>query len=1101
MQGNMRAVPGLFKDVQYGMLQILGLLLTVASYAQEVTGTIGGRVLDAKGAAIANAEVIATHVETGAVRTVRTDANGSFQIPAMRIGQYQLNASQTGFKKAIRNGIDLHIGDHLDMDLQLQVGDMTQEVTVSASASQVETETSEQGGLISGDQVRELQLNGRSFRTLLELLPGVASDMADRTDPNSTPNVSINGARSSSSSFTIDGGSNSDLIVGSGSLNTFTSVETIAEFKVITSAFAAEYGRGGFSQVNVVTRGGTKQIHGSVFEFVRNDAFDAHDFITHQVLPLKLNNFGYTLGGPVVLPHYNKDRRKTFFFFTEEFNLLSTRGDAVNTLVPTPEYKSGNFAGKVIVDPANNNIAFPGSIIPPSRIDPNAAKLLALYPNPNYLGSAALNYTSAQPSHQNWRTEMIRIDQQISPGWKLFGRWSQDGIDLFNPYGGTSTSGITTRFPGISATNVARPGKNLVLNMTNVFNQSLLNELSFTYAGRKTDQKPASEFANRDKLGIKIPELFPENDGNVIPTITLNSSYATLNVARVYLKKLFNLEMSDSMVLIQGKHQFKFGGIFSYGGNRENPSGPATNGNFGFTTAFSRDPVANMLLGYPTTYSETEHFVVSHARFGMMEMFVQDDYRIKPRLTLNYGLRHSMYFNPYDTQNILTNFLPAMYNPKNAPAINPANGQRVAGTGDPLNGVVIAGQNSPFGKRVTGNNYNLFGPRFGFAWDIFGDRTTSLRGGYGIYYTRPFIGTFINSSFDNLPFARTVTINNPQFADPTNGAQAPEGTPSLTALGVPMKAPTNQSWSIGIDKDLFKKAVLRVSYVGAKGTHLFRPTNLNDPAPGLFTKLGVNVNAVRPYLGYGAITVRESTGRSNYNSLQVSLNKRMTKSFSMGLAYTWAKSIDNASSERGGSDIPPDTRNASLERAPSDFDRTHVLTSNYIWMLPKPLKRGSLFAPMVNGWQISGITRMYSGKAFDVQLSADVAGIGAVQNQRPNIIGDTNGPRTPDEWFNRNAFGRPATGTFGNMGRNSLRGPGVQRWDISLFKNFALNERGRVVQFRAEVFNAMNHPSFTTIGTALTTTATGVTPNTNNFDVVTGTRDAREMQFAVKLTF
>ena len=1074
----------------------------MASYAQEVTGTIGGRVLDAKGAAIVGAEVIATHLETGAVRTVKTDANGSFLIPAMRIGQYRLSASQTGFKKAVRNGLELHIGNHLDIDLQLEVGNMTQEVTVSASASQVETETSEQGGLISGDQVRELQLNGRSFMTLLELLPGVASDMADRTDPNSTPAVSINGARSSSSNFTIDGGSNADVIVGSGSLNTFTSVETIAEFKVATSAFAAEYGRGGFSQVNVVTRGGTKQIHGSVFEFVRNDMFDAHDFITHQVLPLKLNNFGYTFSGPLVLPHYNKARNRTFFFWTQEFNLLSTRGDAVNTLVPTPQKKAGNFAGTTIVDPADNNIPFPGGIIPPSRFDPNGVKLLALYPDPNYAGSAALNFTSAKPSHQNWREEMLRVDHQFTPNWKIYGRYVQDSIDMYNPYGGTGTSSITTRFPGISATNMERPGKNFVLNMTNVFSQGLLNEMSATYASRRTWLTPASNFANRDALGIKIPELFPENDGRVIPIVTLNSSYATMSVARVYLKKLFNLEFSDNMTMIRGKHQFKFGGIYSFGGNRENPSGPATNGNFSFSTAFARDPVANLLLGYPTTYSETEHFVVAHTRFAMMEMFVQDDYRVSPRLTLNYGLRHAMYFNPYDTSNILTNFLPAMYDPKKAPQINPSNGQRIPGTGDPLDGIVLAGVNSPYGRRVTNNIYNLFGPRVGFAWDVFGDRTTSIRGGYGIYYTRPLIGTFINSSFDNLPFARTVTINNPMLSDPTNGAQAPESTPTVTALGNPMKAPTNQSWSIGVDRDLFKKAVMRVSYVGAAGTHLFRPTNLNDPPPGLAAQKGVNVNAVRPYLGYGAITLRESTGQSNYHSLQVSLNKRMSKNFSFGMAYTWAKSIDNGSSERGASDIPPDTRNDRLERATSDFDRTQVLTANYIWMLPKPIQRGTLFAPIVNGWQISGITRMYTGKPFDVQISSDVAGIGATQNQRPNIVNPlTTGPQSADMWFNIFAFGRPASYTFGNMGRNSLRGPGVQRWDISLFKNFALNERGRVVQFRAEVFNALNHPSLTTIATSLTTTTAGVTPVGNGFGAVTGTRDAREMQFAVKLTF
>ena len=1079
----------------------LALLLSAVANAQQITGTIGGSILDSGGASIAGAEVTATHIDTGSSRKVRADSAGSYMLPSLPIGKYQLRATHAGFKASTRNGLELHISDHLDIDLKLEVGDTSQEVTVSAAASQVEVETSEQGGLISGDQVRELQLNGRSFMTLLELLPGVASDMADRSDPNSTPSVAINGSRSSTSGFTIDGGSNADVIVGGASLNTFTSVETIAEFKVVTSAFAAEYGRGGFSQINVVTRGGTKRFRGSIYEFVRNDAFDARDWITHQVLPLKLNNFGYTFSGPLAIGNYNRNKQKTFFFWTQEFNLLSTRGDAVNTLVPTPENKVGDFRGKTIVDPSNNNIAFPASIIPASRIDQNAKRLLALYPDPNFPGSAALNYTSASPSHQNWREEMIRIDHQLTPGWKIYGRWSEDSIKLFNPYGGTSTSAIGTRFPGISATNVTRPGKNLVASMTNVFSQRLLNEFSFTYAGRETTQTPAVEFANRAKLGINIPELFPENDGGVIPIITLNSNYATMSVSRVYLKQLYNLEWSNNVTYVRGRHQYKFGGYYTTGGNRENPTGPATNGNFSFSTAFSRDPVANLLLGLPTTYTEVEHSVVSHSRFGMGELFLQDDWKLRPRLTLNYGLRYSNYQNPYDTENVLTNFLPAMYNPKNAPSINPTSGQRVAGTGDPLNGIVIAGGNSPFGERVTGNNRNLFGPRFGFAWDVFGNRSTSVRGGYGLYYTRPFIGTFINNSFDNPPFAKTVVINNPRFADPANGALAPDATPALTALGIPMKAPTNQSWSLSVDRDIFHKAVLRVAYVGSAGTHLFRPTNLNDPIPGLAARQGVSVNAVRPFLGYGAITVRESTGRSNYHSLQVSLNKRLTKFYSMGFAYTWAKSIDNASSERGASDVPPDTRNARLERAPSDFDRTQVLTANYIWLLPKPAAKGGLLSPVLNGWQISGITRMYGGKPFDVTLSADVAGIGAVQNQRPNVIANPAGPRTPDEWFNKNAFGRPATGTFGNMGRNSLRGPGLHKWDMALFKNFAMNEHGRVAQFRAEVFNAFNHPSFTTIGTALNTTATGVNPNVSNFDVVTATRDARVTQFALKITF
>src|SRR5262249_42378424 len=317
-----------FKQRIVGSVCAVGFLLAVMgspAMAQEVTGSVTGRVKDSAGQTIVGAEVTALHGATGAARNVTTGPDGAYVFTALPIGGYQISVTHAGFKKAVRSGVELHISDRLNLDITLEVGQVAEEVTVVADAAQVQSESSEQSGLISGDQVRELQLNGRSFMTLLELLPGINSDMPDRADPNTNPSLYVNGARSSASSFNIDGGNNSDVIVGSGSLNTFTSVDTIAEVKVITSTFAAEYGRGGFSQVNVVTRGGTRRFHGSLYHFLRNDALDARDYLTHQALPLKLNNFGYTIGGPVSLPGgYNRGRNKTFFFFTQEFNRIST---------------------------------------------------------------------------------------------------------------------------------------------------------------------------------------------------------------------------------------------------------------------------------------------------------------------------------------------------------------------------------------------------------------------------------------------------------------------------------------------------------------------------------------------------------------------------------------------------------------------------------------------------------------------------------------------------------------------------------------------------------------------------------------------------------
>src|SRR5215831_13877711 len=375
--------------VRWGVVFLFGIGLLLG---QETTGSITGLVLDASGSAIAGAEITATQTETGMSRKTRSGADGSYAFPNLPIGPYQITGSHAGFKKSVDQGRQLHVSEHLGFNLTLQAGEVTQEISINAGAEQVETESAEQGGLISGQQVRELQLNGRSFFTLLELVPGVTSNLSDRTDPNSAPDVNINGPRSSASNISIDGGNNADLIVGSSSMNTFTSIETIAEFSVVTTPFSAEYGRGGFSQINVVTKGGTRHFHGTLFHFLRNDFFDATDYFSHQTLPLKLNNFGHSVGGPLMLPGYNRDRRKTFFFFAQEFNRIVTKGEAVNTTMPTLAERNGDFsalgpgadrifgtADDPVVDPVTG-LGFPGGKIPASRIDPNSRKLIDLYP-------------------------------------------------------------------------------------------------------------------------------------------------------------------------------------------------------------------------------------------------------------------------------------------------------------------------------------------------------------------------------------------------------------------------------------------------------------------------------------------------------------------------------------------------------------------------------------------------------------------------------------------------------------------------------------------------------------------------------------------------
>jgi hypothetical protein len=939
--------------------------------------------------------------------------------------------------------------------------------------------------------------------TLLELVPGVTSNMNDRMDPNSSPNVSINGARSTGTNFNMDGGNNSDVIVGGSSQNTYTSVEAIAEFTAVTSAYSAEYGRAGFAQINVVTRSGTKDYHGALYEFFRNDKLDAHDYFSHRVLPLRLNNFGYRLGGPVPLP-YNRGRNKTFFFFNQEFNRIRMCQSAINTTVPTAAMKRGDFSalsGTAIVDPLNNNAAFPGGIIPASRLNSNAVKLLALYPDPNFVGPGTLNYTSAAASIQNWREEIVRIDHSFSDAFKIYGRAIIDSTYVRNPYGGSGTTGSYTPFAGIGETQSDRPGKNIVFNASNVITPTVLNQANVAYSRRYFNMFARSDRANRTSLGIDLPELYPENKGNLIPQLSL-TNYAGINVSGGGHKELYTIELSDTISKLAGKHVFKAGFYFMNGGNYEQKFAPLTKGGFSFDTSLARNAVANLLLGLPSAYSEVDKTVWTDARFTSYEAFIQDDFKVTPNLTLNLGLRYVTYLAPYDRENTLANFIPSTYDPSKAPQLQ-TSGVLVSGTGDKLNGIVLAGGNSPYGRKITNDNKNLLGPRFGFAWAPFQNRKTSIRGGYGIFYTRPMLGTYLDAGLSNPPFSNTVSLLYPQLQDLGVGRESTYAPSSIIMLGLPMLAPTVQQWSFGVQREMPGRGKLEVSYVHTHATHLMRPININAPQAGVLGAApGNRINAYRPYVGYSTISDRETSGSSLYDSLQVSFNRRVAQ-LQFGLAYTWGKNIDDGSSERGSGDLPPNKDNIRAERAVSDYDRPHVFTSNFIWYVPK-LARGALdraaVRPLLNGWQLSGIVRMWSGTPLDVTILTDVAGIGATQNQRPDVIAGGAGPRTPDQWFNRDAFGRPANGTFGNLGRNALRGPGVNKWDLALFKNFKYDERW-TMQFRGEFFNTFNHPSFSGVGTSLTVTATGVNPNTGNFAVVTSTRDARVAQLALKLMF
>jgi len=765
--------------------------------------------------------------------------------------------------------------------------------------------------------------------------------------------------------------------------------------------------------------------------------------------------------------------------------------------------KRGDFSlfSPAIVDPSNNNAPFAGGQIPSSRLDANAVKILTLYPDPNFVGPGTLNYTSAFASTQNWREEVLRLDHNFTERFKMYGRLIVDSTYVRNPYGGSGMTGAYTPFPGLGETQSDRPGANVVLNASKVLNDTTINQTNFSYSRRYFDMFSRAGYATKKTLGLTIPELYPENDGDVLPVISM-SNYAAINVKGSGHKELMTFEFSDTLSKIAGKHVLKAGVYTQYGANREQKFAPNTNGTFGFGTGFAKNAVANLLLGLPSNYSEVDKTAWNDIRFSSYEAFVQDDFKVLPRLTLNFGLRYAAYLAPTDLNNIFTNFIPSMWKAADAPKLD-SSGLLVSGTGNALNGTVQAGVNSPFGRRITENQAVIFAPRFGFAWAPFRDGKTSVRGGYGIFTTRPMLGVYEDAGLSNPPFSNTVTLLNPMLEDLSAGKQSTVAPGSLVMLGSPMRATMVQQMSFGVQREVVKNTKLEVSYVHTHATRLMRPININVPQAGVLgASPGNRLNTYRPYVGYSTISNRETSGGSLYDGLQVSFTRRVS-TLTLGVAYTYSKSIDDGSSERGGGDMPPNKDNIRAERAVSDGSRGQVFTANFIWQAPK-LARGRLDGAVgrsvLNGWQLSGIARLWSGVPLDVLLSYDIAGIGATQNQRPNVVAATAGPRTPNQWFNTQAFALPAVGTFGNLARNAVAGPGVNKWDLALFKSFRMSEKW-TAQFRAEYFNVFNHPSFTTVGTTLTATATTINPATGNFGVVTATRDARVAQMSLKVSF
>jgi Carboxypeptidase regulatory-like domain/TonB dependent receptor len=1071
---------------------LVWLLVGAASRltAQETTGTITGVATDQTGAVLPGVSVTVKNVGTGLTRPLITSEAGRYIASFLPVGSYEITFELSGFQPYTARNINLHVNDRLEVNGTLALGEQAVTVEVTAASLIVQATPAVQN-LMGPTQVTELPLNNRNFMQLATLVPGVVSSLADEVGVGltSVTDISVNGARRNGVNWLVDGASNVD--VGSNiTLLATPTLESIEEFKIITSSYAAEWPRSGGGVINVVTKSGTNEFRASAYEFFRNDGLNANSFfrnlstdptIANHPAKLRYNNFGYTLGGPV-----RKD--KLFFFFSQEWRRIE---------------RPPSTAAANVVDPAWLNDPTNANYVAPALRDPNAVRLLEAWPAPN-VGTNRFIISAATPL--NTRQEVARVDYAIKPSWRAMVRYTHDQSETVEPGGLFFAAAV----PNIATTRTTVPGDVFVAQLTTTINSSTLNEVSYQLSGNEiSTENPSGTRNTKADFNINTTELFPENQANRIPTLVV-TGLSTVGANQLYQIKYRNHTIVDNLSLQRGNHSFKVGGLVSFESKNENAANESQ-GRFTFVaggglTAFQNFLRGNTggLCGTACTYAESERDVTEHLRWNRYEVYAQDSWRVRPKLTLDLGVRYSLYPSVTDVNDLLTSFSPALYSPASAPRFaNAAGTLLVAGTGDRLNGIVRAAVNA-HGRGLYETDKNNIAPRLGLSWDARGDGRTIVRGGYGIYYDQPLIGMFEQNSFTNPPFANTVNLLNPTLSNPAAGVTpTTRGVPSLIASSDPFATPRTMQWNVGVMRQLYARGALEVSYVGSRGDNLIRPVDINRPQPADVARLG-GENIVRPFPGYAAITMRETTAKARYNGLLVNFRHEGGRAGLLNVAYTLSHNLTDATNDRDAQDIPQNPLDKGAEYGVARTDRTHVFSLNYVYELPFFRKSENAFLKAaLGGWQVSGITTFQSGAPVPRMLVANTNG-GRRGNRVIQIADPFSNLPSDRYFFNPAAFAPPPDGSFGNRERFTFRFPGRNQWDITLSKNWYPSGKTRL-QFRADFINAFNHTQFTFSPTDLTFTCNaGPTDPTcavagSPFGQFVNARLPREIQLGLKL--
>jgi hypothetical protein len=1146
-----------------GLLSAVLLFATPAA-AQRTSANLRGTVTDSTHALVPGATVTVSNADTGFTRTMVTNDSGVYSFSELPVGRYQIKVELQGFKTATRTGIALAVADNREVDVELAPGALTETVSVISESTPVKTIGGDVSGVITGQQIRELPLNGRNFLQLATLMPGVsAPDFLNVKDKGllGGSDLSISGGGVTANLWTVDGANNND--VGSNrTILVYPSVDAIEEFKILRNSYGAEFGQSGGAQINIVTRGGTNTFHGSGFYFGRNDKLDATNYFLQQAKQpkdeLRRHDFGWTVGGPL-----KKDR--VHFFASEEWN-KEKRGTPRASFVPTAAERAGDFSGPSIpgctlptpLDPLTG-APFPGNRIPANRLSPGGQAFLTLYPLPNTTppSGSCNNWVTSLNTPLYYRQENVRMDYTITNSSRLMVRYTQDTWTNNSPSNNTNLWGDDA-FPAVDS-NWDQPGKSFAISLNQNIGSRAVNSLQFSYSANKiTVTRGGDTPGLAQTINGLIPTIFPQSGHEYAgdeghPLFWGSGGYAALWNEAPFRNNQDLFVLKDDYTLVFGKHMLKAGALASMNKKNEDvlgygssesalfwgaggaPGWGATSGN-----VLSDFLIKDMTFGF----SEFSGQRPVPQRWRDAEFYVSDSWKLNPRMTFDYGLRYSLFMNPYANDNKIMSFDPATYNP--ALGGDACNGLLQAPGTDWCKQAGLLGGTTGPNRSLFPQDKNNFAPRLGFAWDVNGNGKSAVRAGLGLFYLRerlsPGLNVGANPPFVKLTTGLRVLDSN---VDPCGCFGTTLGSPT-SGREQSAKTPHNWQWNLSYQREILPHTTWDIGYVGNKGLELLRTADINQVAPGDLNKNGVDdrldymraqggagVGDIRPFGAWGdhRITMWEHSGESMYHSMQTQVVSRWGAS-QLQVSYTLSRNranvaLDNSSGSLSADESSIDLSNRALDFGLANTDRRHVFNTALVLAGPTMEGEHNLKGRLLGGWEVGTILQAASGQALTIYtgsipgLNGGPSGTGYTDNQRPNFVSGAdcraNDSARPEQIIDPAALSLTGfqLGTIGSETRGQCRGPGLFQTDLAFYKTMRASAKLQV-QLRLEVFNVFNRTNFLSQGlnfvmnpvsvtydTGDPATATKITGYTlpGNFGQATKTRDPRQTQFGLKIIF